>query len=263
MPVKELTEKTYLVMDNSVLSMLTEWYCGEARGLGSDALLNEVQRWLLEQIAMLQSFAVDNLLHTSTAVSEEYKPWHEDGSLRKRGVESRKIQMMASAIRGRFAVQSVDAGNLTALRTLPGVNTNLAKKLTDQDLSLIRVALALTIFGQKVYILTNDQDLLQFISWVRTQVTLRSPTVNPLLLEGLSGLTFIDLVHRECSISSDQMLKMIGFVINDTNERMRLKDPMALGEEKGTKIITNATKMLSSAFLESMKIKMQRQGVAA
>jgi hypothetical protein len=87
MPVKEITERTHLVMDNSVLSMMTEWYCRENRGLASAALLEQTHRWLHEQIELFQSFTVDGAIHTSTAVSAEYKPWHESCELRRRGVE--------------------------------------------------------------------------------------------------------------------------------------------------------------------------------
>jgi len=262
MPVKDITEKTFLVMDNSVLSMITEWYCCENRGLSCQTLLEQTHQWLKTQIELFQSFAVDGVLHTSTTVSAEYRPWHENGGLRRRGIEISKIQAMAKNICDKFNKHEVDAPKTNSLRTLPTVNPNLVKKLTDQDLSLVHVGLSLSCSNQKVYILTNDQDLLLFISWSRTQKSLKNGAINPQLLEGLSGITFMDLVHRQCYISSDQMLKMIGYLICDTNDRMLRNDPMALGKEKGTKIITDATQILGSALMESMKIKLQKQGAA-
>ncbi len=263
MPVKEITEKTHLVMDNCVLSMITEWYCSENRNLPCPTLLDRACNWLHEQITLFQSFTVDGVLHTSTSVSAEYKPWHDSCWLRKRGIEIPKIQSMAGGICDRFTCHEIDKTDTDSLRMLPNVSPKLVKKLTDQDLSLVNVGLNLSSSGQSVYILTNDQDLLQYISWARAQKCLRSESVNPQLLEGLSGITFMDLVHRGCYISSDQMLKMIGYVISDANERMLRDDPMALGKEKGTKILTDATRMLGSAFYESMKIKLQKQGAAA
>jgi hypothetical protein len=56
---------------------------------------------------------------------------------------------------------------------------------------------------------------------------------------------------------------MLRFIIDDTVDRMNRKDPMALGEDKGKKIVADATRTLSSTFLESMKIKMEKKGVAA
>jgi hypothetical protein len=263
MPVKDIIEKTYLVMDNSVLSMITEWYCNENRGMASATLLDQTHKWLQEQIVLFQSFTVDGVLHTSTSVSAEYKPWHENGGLRKRGVDIKKIQAMAGNVCSKFVTHEVEPPKTSALRTLPNVNPNLARKLTDQDLSLVHVGLSLSSSGQKVYILTNDWNLSQYISWARTQKSLKNETSTPQLLEGLSGITFMDLVHRGCHISSDQMLKMLKFVIDDTVDRMNRKDPMALSEDKGRKIVTNATQMLSSTFLESMKIKLEKKGVAA
>jgi hypothetical protein len=127
----------------------------------------------------------------------------------------------------------------------------------------VYVGLSLSCSGQKVYVLTNDQDLLQYISWARTQPSLKNETTTPKLLEGLSGITFMDLVHRGCYISSDQIMKMLRFVIDDTVDRMNRKDPMALSEDKGRKIVSDATQIMSSTFLESMKIKLEKQGVAA
>jgi hypothetical protein len=263
MPVKEITEKTHLVVDNCVLSMMTEWFCNENRGLPCAALLDQTHDWLQKQITLFQSFTVDGALHTSTSVSAEYKPWHDSCGLRKRGVEIPKIQSMAKSVCSKFTAHEVDAPQTNALRTLPTVNPNLVKKLTNQDLSLVQVGLCLSSSGKNVYILTNDQDLLSYISWVHTQKCLRNEHTNSQLLEGLSGITFMDLVHRGCFISSVEMLKMISYVITDTSERMLRDDPIALGKEKGTKILTDATRMLGSAFYESMKIKLQKQGVVA
>jgi hypothetical protein len=222
MPVKEITEKTHLVMDNSVLSMLTEWYCRENRGLSQTNLLDQTHKWLHEQIDLFQSYTVDGILHTSTAVSAEYKPWVDGCELRQRGNEIPKIQAMAKSVCGKFKTHEVDASHTTVLRTLPAINPKLAKNLSDPDLSLVHLGLNLSSSGQKVYILTNDQDLLTYVSWARTQKSLKKDTVSPNNLEGLSGITFMDLVHRGCKISSDQMMKMVGYVITDANERMQI-----------------------------------------
>jgi hypothetical protein len=263
MPVKEITEKTHLVVDNCVLSMMTEWFCNEKRGLPCAALLEQTHNWLQEQINLFQRFAVDGILHTSTAVSAEYKPWHDSCGLRKRGVEIPKIQTMAKSVCARFSTHEVQPHHIDALKTLPAVSPNLVKKLTNQDLSLVHVGLCLSSSGNQVYILTNDQDLLQYISWAHAQKCLRNENMNSQLVEGLSGITFLDLVHRGCYISSEQLLKMIGYVISDTNERMFRADPMALGKEKGNKIITDTTKMLGTALLESMTLKLEKQGRGA
>jgi hypothetical protein len=263
MPVKEITEKTYLIMDNCVLSMMTEWYCQEKRGLSCTALLEQTHAWLHGQIELFQSFTVDGLLHTSTSVSAEYIPWHESCELRKRGVETPKIQAMAGSVRSRFNLHEVDALKTKTLRTLPGVNLNLVKKLTHQDLSLVHVGLSLSCSGHQVYILSNDQDLLQYISWARTQKSLKTDTLTPQLIEGLSGITFMDLVHRGCFISSEQMMKMVAYTINDTNERMQRNDPMALNKDKGTKILVSATQMLSTTLLKSIELKLAKKGDAA
>lgn len=260
MPVKEITEKTHLVMDNSVLSMLTEWYSREHRGLPHANLLDQTHKWLHEQIDLFQSYTVDGVLHTSTVVSAEYKPWVDGCELRQRGNEIPKIQAMAKSVCGKFKTHEVDTSHTTVLRTLPAVNPRLVQKLSDQDLSLVHLGLDLSSSGKKVYILTNDQDLLSYVSWARTQRSLKKEAVSPDKLEGLAGITFMDLIHRGCKISSDQMMKMVGYVITDTNERMLRNDIMALGKEKGTRIITNATKMMSTTLLESIKLKLEKKG---
>lgn len=263
MPVKEIAEKTHLVVDNSVLSMMTEWYCRENRGVAGSVLLNQTHQWLHEQIELFQSYTVDGVLHTSMAVSAEYKPWHESSTLRQRGIEIPKIQAMAKNICRKFKTHEVVSSHTNHLRGLPAVNSKLVGKLTDQDLSLVHVGLSLSSSGKQVYILTNDQDLLSYISWARTQKSLKNESTSPNLLEGLSGITFMDLVHRGCKISSEQMMKMLGYVITDTNERMQRNDPMALSKEKGTKILTDATTMMSAGLVESIKLKLEKKGLEA
>ncbi len=262
MPVTSIEQPTYLILDNCVLVMLTDLYCTENSAVPARKLLDDVQAWLLEQLALLRNFAIENTLHSTALVSEEYLP--HTGILGQRGLLPPQLNALAQVIRRQFTVFDGDIGEIRALRNLPKSDKYLVGKdgLSDQDLSLVHYGLNLTQFGQPVLIISNDQDLLLFISWVRTQTCLRSNTCTPQLLEGLTCLTYFDLIHRGCSISSDQMTSMINYMIIDTVMRMNRGDELALNPAKGQKIISQITR-LNQEFTKSVAIKAHQQGAQA
>jgi hypothetical protein len=262
MPVTSIEQPTYLVLDNCVLVMLTEWYCSEHSGVPARQLLDDVQAFLLNQFNLLRRFTVDHLVHTTVLVSIEYKP--QGGILGKRGLLLPQLNAMANAIRGQLSAFDADINSILAIKNLPDADRRLVGPigLTDRDFSLIHRGLDLTRFGQPVLIISNDQDLLQFISWVRNQGCLRTEICNPRLLEGLTCLTYFDLIHRGCSITSEQMSKMINFMILDTANRMNLGNELALSTAKGQRILAQIA-ALNQEFAKSVAIKAQQQEARA
>lgn len=263
MPITTLTEKTYLVIDNCVLSMLTDCYCDGRRDLSGSPLLRETQQWMLEQLRILSTFTVENLLHTTQSVSMEYQP--QNGVLGTRRVALQHINVLANQIRGQFGIIGVTPDKIQYLRVLPNAPKRLinqASGLSDADLSLIHLGLYLTQHRHKVIILSNDQDLLQFSTWVRTQKTLQKDSIEPLLVEGMSCLAYLDLIHRSCQISTDQMSQFITYMIKDTGRRMAENNPMALNPQKGMRILEQIA-AIHEAFSQSAQVKIQNQGALA
>lgn len=270
MPVKSIEQPAYLIVDNSVLSMITEWYCTEKwccienRGLTPIQILDRAQQWILTQLALLRSYSSDNLLHTTTHVSAEYRP--KNGILGSRGLLDQQINAMADQIRRNFSLLGADINSIRALRTLPGANKRLIHPqngLSDPDLSLVHLALDLTRFGQPVVLLSNDQDLLEFVTWIKTQKCLSVGVTNPRLIEGETGLGYLELIHRSCQISSEQMGQMINFIITDTVSRMQQKtDGTQLNPQKAMKIYQKVA-AINGLFVQAVEIKAQNRRVAA
>lgn len=260
MPITTIERPSHLIVDNSVLSMLTDCYCTSNVGIPAAQLLNQAHQWLSDQLANLRATAIKNVLHTSDLVSAEYKP--EKGYLGSRGLPANQIAAMANGVRGQIRVLTVDNNAVQTLRSLPGVNKRFANPkegLSDCDLSLVQLGLHLTQQNQPVVILSNDQDLLDFVSWIRTQKSLRIDPVNPLLLESETGLGYMELIHRGCQISSTQMNQMINFTINTTVSRMQqVADGTQLNPQKAMKIIQKAT-TINGLFAQAVEIKAQNR----
>lgn len=263
MPITAIERPSHVIVDNSVLSMLTDCYCTNNVGVPAPQLLTQVQQWLSDQLANLRATAIENELHTTDLVSAEYKP--ERGYLGTRGLPAHQITPMTNHIRGQLRVSTMENKSIQALRSLPGANKRLINPkegLSDCDLSLIQLGIHLTQQNQPVVILSNDQDLLDFVSWVRTQKSLRVGSINPLLLEGETGLGYMELIHRSCKIPSAQMGQMINFTINTTVSRMQqLADGTQLNPQKAMKIIQRAT-TINSLFTQAIEIKAQNRSVA-
>lgn len=263
MPITALTEKTYLVIDNCVLSMLTDCYCDGHGGLPGPQLLRETQRWMLDQLNILKSFTVDNLLHITQVVSMEYQP--QNGILGNQRLDHRHISAMANQVRMQFELLGTSPKPIQYLRELPNAPRRLihpTNGLSDADMSLIHLGLHLTSHGHKVILLSNDQDFLQFSSWIRTQTRLRKLPMTPLHLEGMSCLAYLDLIHRSCEISTNQMSQFISYMIVDTGRRMAERDIMALNPQKGARILEQIA-AIQQTFTQSSQIKAQNQGVLA
>ena len=254
MPQTGISPRAYLIIDNSVLSMLSAYYCAKpAIRVPARQRIASLKQWLGEQISMMGQFTPDGFVHCTDCVIDEYKPagilaglpqqthYDEYFALRKH---------IASCVSP--AVSS--AGHVNALHNLPG----LPKKRCPghNDLSLVVLGLQLAANGEPVYVISNDQDLLYFISWIRTKPEARKLWGNPLLLQGLLGLTYLDLIHRDCKIQTEIMKDILHFALADHYERTSL-----VGTPKGNSIMQQLLEVHSS-FTDSVKIKALVEGVA-
>lgn len=264
MPISKIDQPSHVIVDNSVLTMLTECHCAEHVGKPAAELLAQTQTWLHEQLTILQTTAIENQLHTTELVSAEYKP--ERGYLGTRGLPLPSINAMGHSVKDRFKAIATDANSVQALRVLPGASKRLVHPttgLSNCDLSLVHLGLKLSEQGLPVIILSNDQDLIDFVTWIRTQKSLRVDPVNPQLIESETGLGYLELVHRGCKITSQQMNQIINFVIKNTVSRMEQKaDGTQLNPQKAMRIIQKATD-INSLFAQSMQIKLQNRSAPA
>ena len=264
MPVSKIGRPSHIIIDNSVLSMLTECHCAEHVGKPARELLDLTQAWIIDYLSKLRTTAIEGKLHTTDLVCNEYKP--EKGHLGTQGLPRLVIQSMVQCISSEFKLMTVDASAITTLRDLPGANKRLVHTqngLSDNDLSLVQLGLEMTRHGNPVVILSNDQDLIDFTTWVKTQTSLRVNDQDPRLLEVETGLGYLELIHRSCLIPSDQMNQMINYVIRTTVSRMeRQPDGTQLNPQKAMKIIQQATQV-NTLFSKAVEIKAQNRSTAS
>jgi len=218
---------------------------------------------MIDQLNILKLFSVDSLLHTTHAVSNEYQP--QNGNLGRQRVARKHISDLANQVKNQFHNSDMNSTATQYLRELPQAPRRLIHRtngLSDEDMSLIHLGLSLSQHGHKVILLSNDQDLLQFCTWVRVQTGLRQPPINPLNLDGMSCLAYLDLIHRSCEISTEQMSQFISFMITNTGRRMAETNVMALNPQKGARILDQIANIHTS-FTQSARIKAQQQGMLA
>lgn len=262
MPVTKIEKASHLIIDNSVLSMLTECHCAEHVGTPGRELLDLTENWIIEYLSKLRTTSIEGKLHTTDLVCNEYKP--EKGHLGTRSLPPPVLQKMSTNIKGQFEVIKVDEGRTKALRTLPGVPKRLVHPVTglsDNDLSLVQLGLEMTKIGNPIVMLSNDQDLIDFTTWAKTQTSLRIDGQDPSQLEVETGLGYLELIHRSCLIPSDQMTQMINYVITTTVSRMEPQpDGTQLNSQKAMKIIRQTTQV-NTLFSKAVEIKAQTRSV--
>jgi hypothetical protein len=242
-----------LVVDNSLLVMLCEYYCARwAAKLGSAKLLPEMTTWIAALLGVLKCFAPDSSLHCTDCVASEFRP-HAGRLSSVRGIQRSNCDALASHVRSHLSCAAADVQAVAALRTLATAPKKLVGPdgLSNNDLSLVALALRLTGNGEAVYILSNDQDFLTFCSWVRTNREARSMG-NPSLVQGFMGLTYLELIHRDCRIQTDQMRDLVHYAIGAHYARAEM-----VGTEKGTFIMRQLLG-IDNAMQQSMQIKQAR-----
>lgn len=251
--------QAYLVVDNSMLVMLHEYCCDRrAKGLPSTKVISTICEWIECQLDTLKQFTPDGLLHCTGCVANEFKP--QAGRLSQvRGIGHREYRSVQNRVCCRLDQSNVDSHDVTFLRGLPAAPSKLVgpNGLSDPDLSLVALGLQLTMHGSPVYVLTNDDDLLSFISWARTKREVRSQWEGVRLLQGLQSLTYFELVHRDCRIQTEQMQDLISFSMVEHYNRSDLA-----GTRKGTSILFQLLEVHAS-LTESVQIKLAGRGALA
>jgi len=248
--------KAYLVIDNSVLVMFHEYFCErQSRQIPPARLIPAITQWMSEQLSTLQLFAPDGRVHCTDCVADEFCPGAGRLS-RVRGIEPRDCRMLAREVREVLDQTSVRPQEIENLRCLPAAPRKLVgpSGLSDNDLSLVVLGLHLIGHGDPVYVLTNDQDLLSFITWLRSKPEARQQWGNLVAMQGLQSLTYLELIHRDCKIQTEQMQDLINFYMVEHYNRKELA-----GTNKGNSILLQLIDA-SNSLTESVRIKLAAQG---
>ena len=256
MPTSRIPLQAHLVVDNCVLVMFNEYFCErQATRLGAARLIPALTQWMADQLGILKQFTPDGLVHCTDCVADEFHPGAGRLS-RVRGIGRPECRTLTNRVCSNLHQTSVDTHESAFLRGLPAAPRKLVgpSGLSDNDLSLVVLGLHLTAHNSPVYVLTNDQDLLSFITWLRPKPEVRQRWGNARLLQGLQSLTYLELVHRDCKIQTDQMEDLINFFMIDHYNRKELA-----GTTKGNSILLQLIEARNS-LTESVRIKLATGG---
>lgn len=223
----------YLVIDNSLLVFLNEYYCGQVLGLPPAKRVPAIAQYLIDRLSLMREFAPDGLLHCTDCVAAEFRP--NAGSLSQwAGIDPGQVSALVGRVCSSLQRATVGADDLLFLRHLPGAPARLvgAGGLSDSDFSLVALGGQLADSGKKVFLLSSDMDLLDFTSWVRTTMPARDRWQNIRAVQSLHSLTFLDQVHRTCRITTEEMMELIRFALLNHYSRAALA-----GTRKGEAIM--------------------------
>ncbi|HBY94184.1 MAG: hypothetical protein M5U01_09210 [Ardenticatenaceae bacterium] len=258
--MRNISLEACLVLDNNFIVMLNEYFCEHhARMVAPDQLIAAIADWITNQFTVLKQFAADGHLHCTECVAKEFLP--QAGRLRdylnSRQLQHRDCRVLQNHVHGHLCLAHIDPEETETLKNLPHAPRRLINStgLSHEDFSLIVRALQLAQDGVRVYILTDDHDLLSFVSWLKSA---KPPDFCELLpyIEGWSGLHYLDLIHRSCRISTEQMTSFLKFAMMEHYKRTNL-----VGTTKGEFIFSNLLD-LHGLITKSAQIKVSQRGVA-
>lgn len=259
MAVPGIALEAHLVMDNSLLVTLVEYFLERiARGIPSVQLTARTQNWMTDQLAMLAKYTPDGKIHCPEGVAQEFKPRAgRMGSIP--GVRPQDCDAVGRHVRGLLCCSCVPPDTVRFLRQLPRAPTRLVgpRGLSDNDLALVVQGLELTGANQAVYILSGDQDLLDFASWTRIQgsVTGRWPAARQ--LTALPGMLYLEAVHRNCQIATEIMSDLVNFALAKHFQRTDI-----IHSQKGNSILQTLLEV-NASLVQSAGIKQAFRGGAA
>lgn len=243
-----------LVSDNSLLVMLCDYFCERLSVRFSGArLVEETKARITDQLNILKQFAQKGYIHCTDSVAAEFKP-HAGRLSSKSGITHSLCRTLERHVCGLLYCATISLNDINTLRSLPTAPRRLVgpNGLSDGDFSLVVLALQLAVNERPVYILTNDADLLRFVTWVRTRPQARTLWGDPSLIEGLHCLHYLELIHRDCRIKTDEMADLLKFATIEHYTRTELT-----GTDKGTWIMQRLLD-IRDAMHQSMTEKLAR-----
>jgi hypothetical protein len=256
MPVIGISLEAYLIIDNNVLSLLSQYFCDRAASKYPTAQrLDVFKTWIEEQLAIIRQFTPDARLHSTVCVANEFAP---AGAFFAQ-LKPLELNGAKGHVRSLLHQAATAPAQVTIIRGLPGIPKKLvgAGGVSDNDLSLAIRALDLVVAGQPVYILTNDQGLLDLITWLRTTPSIRSQCPQANLMQGLHSLTYFENVHRNCKIQTSHMRDLLHYALTLHYGRQDLA-----GTQKGESILYQLLQ-INENLMQSIEIKLAAKGATS
>lgn len=258
--------EAYIIIDNCAISSLCTYYCETNKKLSIHDMEKKVCEDLTVIFNAIRRNAISHKIITSQLVQAEFKP--EKGNLPVPIVHlSHFCNILKSHIHNEIEVLEVTKKPIDRVRTITGFSPKFGVNLSrfsDSDLSLVILALGIIRkFNNLAYILTQDQDLLKFISCFNSVPNIGNIYTNSHKLHGLHCLGYLNRVHQECILPTELIKDLYSeFALREMNRVLNPKpgspDIYLPGSSKGGMILDSFNR-LRDAINESRKIKLLKQ----
>jgi hypothetical protein len=214
----------YLIIDNNAIVALCEFYCDMHKHLPFPDMVNGVCQEISNVITALRHFALGEKIFTTKCVQAEFKP--ERGVIASyNGFDQAQCNGLKSHIHNEIEALDVNMGIIPTLRSMqhaPSKFGSNLSRLSDEDLSLVILALGIANHrNERVYILTDEEDLRSFISWMKSRPEVMKICAHPRRVEGLHSMSYINSAHLQCSFSTEYIYRLFSYLsLNQMNRTM-------------------------------------------
>ena len=252
MPYSSYPLDAYLIIDNNAIVGLCEFFCDTHKKLPFTDMIQAACKELSDILTVLRRFALGNKLFTTKCVLDEFKP--EFGEIQNYyGFDLNSCKHLKSHLHSEIEAANINMTAIAKLRAMqqtPGRFGTDLSRLSDPDLSLVILALGIAKeSAQRVYVITDDEDLRIFISWMKPRSEVKSMCQHSDKVDGLHSMIYMDCVHRKCAFTTLQISTMLTF--HSLRQMSRI---MLSGTTKG-EMITRTIQTIYESIRESGRIK--------
>lgn len=244
----------YLVIDNNAVVGLCEFFCDTYKNLPFEKMVQSACQDVTTVFDKLRKYALGNKIFTTGCVQEEFKPERSVISSYP-GFIQKYCERLKAHIHHEIEAVEVNMAFIARLRGMANAPTRFGSglcRLSDQDLSLVILSLGIAgKFNQRVYILTDEEDLRSFVSWMRSRPEVKIMCDCPQNIQALHSLIYLDSAHRHCSFPTDMIFQLFSFLMLGQSSRNLL-----FGTTKG-EMITNTLRVIYDAINASKDAKQQ------
>jgi hypothetical protein len=250
----------FLIIDNCAIVGLSEYFGDANEKLAFPDTIQAMCQGISITFNKLRQYALSGKLLTTQLVQDEFKP--ERSSLaERRDFDKTGCENLKAHVKKEIEVCDIVPKAIETLRSMAQTPSRFGQNLSafsDPDLSLVVLALGvINHTGRRVYILTDEEDLRSFISWMKPRPEAKGLCPNAHLLEGLHSMIYLDIAHRQCAFTTVQMYEMFTHY-----QGRQLKRTMLAGTTKGG-MVADTYVRIQQAIRESGQIKQNNMAGAA
>ncbi len=251
----------FLIIDNNAIVGLSEFFCDAHKRSPFPDMIQASCIDVTNAFAALRRFALGGKVFTTKCVCDEFKPERNPIITEFRDYDVRHCEKFKTHVKSEIEAVDINMKAIEKLRSMEKAPSKFGEglsRLSDEDLSLVILALGIiNKTTSRVYVLTDEEDLRSFISWMKPRPETKKVCANSHLLEGLHSMIYIDSAHRKCAFTTIQVYEM--FVHHQQQQLKR----MALAGTTKLEMVEITYEQIKQAIRESGQIKLQNMAGGA